>query len=122
MFLFYSAAPQRTATAKCYTGWQPIQGLAVHCRLGTLLVLNPGLRFHNLVSAPCIFCFVLLPIIFCFASFLFQFFHFAERRNKINVFSLYFASNNFTFFLFQFFQKMFFHFFLLHFLLHYEAK
>ncbi len=39
-FKFSSAAPQRTATVKCHPRWQPISGLAVHCRLGRLLDSN----------------------------------------------------------------------------------
>jgi hypothetical protein len=39
-------------TGKCYPRWQPIQGLAIHCRLGRLLDSNPGLQYHNLVSLP----------------------------------------------------------------------
>ncbi len=38
------------------------------------------------------FRFVSLPKIFRFASFRFQFFHFASKRNEINVFSFCFAS------------------------------
>ncbi len=37
-------------TGKCHPRWQPIEGLAVHCRLGRLVDSNPGLQFHNLVS------------------------------------------------------------------------
>ncbi len=39
-------------TAKCHPRWQPISGLAVHCRLGRLLDVNPEPQFHNLVSLP----------------------------------------------------------------------
>ncbi len=39
-------------TVKCHPRWQPISGLAVHCRLGRLLDSNPGLQFYNLVSLP----------------------------------------------------------------------
>jgi hypothetical protein len=37
-------------TVKCHPRWQPISGLAVHCRLGRLLDSNPELQFYNLVS------------------------------------------------------------------------
>jgi hypothetical protein len=39
-------------TVKSHPRWQPISGLAVHCRLGRLLDSNPGLQFYNLVSLP----------------------------------------------------------------------
>jgi hypothetical protein len=39
-------------TVKCHPRWQPISGLAVHCRLVRLLDSNPGLEFYNLVSLP----------------------------------------------------------------------
>ncbi len=46
LFVFSSADPQRTAYSEVPSPkWQPIHGLAVHCRLGRLLDLNPRLRF-----------------------------------------------------------------------------
>jgi hypothetical protein len=46
LFIFSSAAPQRTANREV-----PSQ-MAAHLRTGRLLDLNPGLQFHNLVSLP----------------------------------------------------------------------
>jgi hypothetical protein len=51
--LYFSLPPFRgQPKAKCHPRWQPISGLAVHCRLGRLLDSNSGLQFHNLVLLP----------------------------------------------------------------------
>ncbi len=53
LFCFFPLPPLRgQPTVKCHPRWQPISGLAVHCRLGRLLDSNPGLQFYNLVSLP----------------------------------------------------------------------
>ncbi len=44
--------PRGQPTAKCHPRWQPVLGLAIHCRLGRLLDSNPGLLFHNVASLP----------------------------------------------------------------------
>ncbi len=53
-YCLYSPLPPLSGqpTGKCHPRWQPIKGLAIHCRLGRLLDLNPGLQYHNLVSLP----------------------------------------------------------------------
>jgi hypothetical protein len=53
-YWLYSPLPplRGQPTGKCHPRWQPILGLAVHCRLGRVLDLNPGLQFRNLVSLP----------------------------------------------------------------------
>jgi hypothetical protein len=51
MYLF-SSAPLRQPTVEYHPTWQPIQGLAVHGRLGRLPDLNPGLQVYCLLSLP----------------------------------------------------------------------
>ncbi len=48
-------------TVKYHPRWQPIWGLAVHCRLGKLLDSNPGLQFYNLASPPMSHHWILIP-------------------------------------------------------------
>ncbi len=50
--MFSSAAPQRTAYSEVPSQMAAHLRTAVHCRLGRLLDLNPGLEFCNLVSLP----------------------------------------------------------------------
>ncbi len=46
IILNFPLPPRRgQPTVKCHPRWQPISGLAVHCRLGRLLDSNPGLQF-----------------------------------------------------------------------------
>jgi hypothetical protein len=52
LFKFSSAASQRTAHKEMPSQMAAHQRAAVHCRLGRLLDLNPGLQFHNLVLLP----------------------------------------------------------------------
>ncbi len=53
-FYIYSPLPplRGQPTVEYHPGWQPIQGLAVHCRLGRLPDLNLGLQVYSLVSLP----------------------------------------------------------------------
>ncbi len=53
-FCIYSPLPplRGQATVEYHPRWQPIQGLAVHCRLGRLPDSNPGLQVYSLVSLP----------------------------------------------------------------------
>jgi hypothetical protein len=52
LYIFSSAAPQRTAYSEMPSQIASHLRTAVHCRLGRLLDLNPGLQFYNLVSLP----------------------------------------------------------------------
>jgi hypothetical protein len=52
LYLVSSAAPRGQPTVKYHPRWQPIQGLAVHYRLGRLRDSNPGLQVYSLVSLP----------------------------------------------------------------------
>jgi hypothetical protein len=52
LFIFSSAAPQRTAYTEVPSQMAAHLRTAVHCRLGRLLDSNPGLQFYDLVSLP----------------------------------------------------------------------
>jgi hypothetical protein len=52
LFIFSSAATQRTACGEVQSQMAAHLRTAVHCRLGRLLDSNPGLQFYNLVSLP----------------------------------------------------------------------
>ncbi len=53
-FCIYSPLPplRGQPMLEYHPRWQPIQGLAVHCRLERLLDSNPGLQVYSLVSLP----------------------------------------------------------------------
>jgi hypothetical protein len=54
LHLFSSTLPllRGQPTVEYHPRWQPIQGLAIHCRLGKLPDSNPGLQVYSLVSLP----------------------------------------------------------------------
>jgi hypothetical protein len=54
LFCIYSPLPplRGQPTVEYHPRWQVIQGLAVHCRLGRLPDLNPGLQAYSLVLLP----------------------------------------------------------------------
>ncbi len=52
LYLFSYAALRGHPTVEYHPRWQPVQGLAVHCRLGRLTDSNLRLQVYSLVSLP----------------------------------------------------------------------